>query len=136
MNWPEWYLPVKHAHMALVAASGGLFALRGAAVLAGGAWALRKPWRLLSYAIDTLLLAAGLTLWSWLNLNPAHDAWLGTKFGLLVVYIVLGSLALKRGRTASARRASYAAAIAVFLFIASVAMARHPLGWFAGWGLL
>lgn len=128
MTWATWYLPLKHLHMALVAASGLLFLLRGGAVLAGQAWAMRKPWRMLSYCIDTLLLAAGATLWNWLQLNPLRDPWLGTKLLLLVLYVVLGSLALKRARTPAGRRAGYVAAIATYLYLASVAVYHHPLG--------
>jgi uncharacterized membrane protein SirB2 len=59
-----WYSPLKSAHIGLVLVSGLLFALRGALVLAGQSWAMAKPWRMLSYGIDTLLLAAGVTLWA------------------------------------------------------------------------
>ncbi len=119
----EFYPHIKLAHMALVAASGTLFALRGAAVLAGQAWPLRKTLRLASVTIDSALLAAGAVLWSLLSLDPLRDAWLGMKLLLLVLYVVLGTLALKR-----ARAAAYAAAVACFLFMVSVAVAHHPLG--------
>lgn len=130
MALAEFYLPLKAAHIGLVSASGLLFAVRGAAVLAGRRWAMRKPWRLLSYGIDTLLLGAGALLWWLLSLHPVHDAWLGSKLLLLLLYIVLGSLALKRGRTPGVRVVSYVAALAVYLFIATVARAHHPLGVF------
>lgn len=123
---------LKLAHVALVTASGLLFALRGAAVQAGAAWAMRRPWRLLSVVIDTLLLTAGATLWWLLGLHPVRDPWLGTKLALLLLYIVLGSLAMKRGRTPAVRRASYAAALATYLFIATVALRHQPLGLLAG----
>lgn len=119
----EFYPHIKLAHMALVAASGTLFALRGAAVLAGRAWPLRKPLRLASVAIDTALLAAGAALWSLLSLDPLRDTWLGMKLLLLVLYVVLGTLALKR-----ASAPAYGAAIACFLFMVSVAIAHQPLG--------
>lgn len=122
------YLPLHHAHVTLVAGSGLLFAVRGAAVQLGQGWAMRRPWRRLSVGIDTLLLAAGVSLWGLLALNPVRNAWLGTKLVLLVLYIVLGSLALKRGRTARVRRASYAAALATYVVMASVAFTHHPLG--------
>lgn len=128
------YLPIKHAHITLVAASGLLFAVRGAAVQVGQGWAMRPAWRRLSYAIDTLLLGAGASLWVLLQLNPLQNAWLGTKLLLLVLYIVLGSLALKRGRTAAVRRVAYAAALAVYGCIATVALAHHPLGLLRAWG--
>lgn len=115
-------------HIGLVLASGLLFAVRGALVLAGQSWAMAKPWRWLSYGMDTLLLAAGLTLWALLSLNPVTSPWLGVKLLLLVLYIALGSLALKRAPTPAARRFSYAGALVVYLFMISVARTHHPLG--------
>jgi uncharacterized membrane protein SirB2 len=119
----EFYAQIKAAHVALVAASGVLFACRGAAALARRPWPMRTPWRLASVVIDTLLLGAGVTLWALLSLQPLRDAWLGTKLALLLVYIALGTVALKR------RRAwAYAAALACYLAMVSVALAHHPLG--------
>jgi len=123
-----WYPHIKSAHIGLVLASGALFALRGAWLLAGQDWAMARPWRLLSYSIDTLLLSAGAMLWALLSLNPITSPWLGAKLLLLLLYIVLGSLALKRARTPAGRRASYTAALVVYLFMASVALRHHPLG--------
>jgi uncharacterized membrane protein SirB2 len=128
----EHYLSLKMAHVSLVAASGTLFAVRGAAVLAGQRWAMLKPWRLLSYVIDTGLLALGVTLWLLLGLGPVQSPWLGTKLVLLLLYIVLGSLALKRGRTPAMRRGAYVAALLTFVFMATVAVKHHPLGLLAG----
>ena len=132
-DFSTWYLLLKSAHIGLVLASGGLFALRGALVLAGRSWAMTRPWRMLSYGIDTLLLVAGVTLWAGLSLNPLGNDWLGAKLLLLVLYIVLGSLALKRARTPAARHASYAGALMVYLFMASVSLSRHPLGLLQPW---
>jgi uncharacterized membrane protein SirB2 len=84
---------------------------------------MAPPLRGACVAIDTLLLAAGVTLWALLSLQPLRDAWLGTKLALLLVYVVLGTLALKR-----ASAWAYAAALACYLFMVSVALARHPLG--------
>lgn len=123
MTLAEFYPQIKAAHVALVAFSGTLFAARGAAVLAGRAWPMTRGLRVASVAIDTLLLAAGVALWYLLSLQPLRDAWLGSKLLLLVLYVVLGTLALKR-RCAWA----YIAAIACFAFMVSIALAHHPLG--------
>ena len=123
MTLAEFYPQIKSVHVVLVLASGALFALRGAAVLAGRAWPLRPSLRAASVAIDSLLLAAGVTLWVLLGLHPLRDAWLGAKLALLVLYIVLGSLALKR-----AQPLAYAGAIVCYGFMVSVALAHHPLG--------
>jgi len=124
----EAYPTLKLVHVSLVTASGFLFAVRGTAALARYSWTMHKYLRWVSYGIDTLLLAAGAALWLLLNLNPMRDSWLGTKLLLLVVYIVLGSLALKRGRTPTVRWVSFAAAVSLYLFIASVAIRHDPLG--------
>lgn len=124
----DFYLPVKLAHVTLVSASGVLFACRGAASLARRAWPLTARWRVASVVIDTALLAAGVLLWVMLGLNPLRDAWLGTKLLLLVLYIAMGTLALKR-----ADMLAYVAAIACYLFMVSVALAHHPLGALRTW---
>lgn len=122
------YPLLKPLHISLVVASGTLFALRGAGVLGGQAWPMRPAWRHLSVAIDVCLLAAGIGLWTLLALHPARQQWLGVKLVLLLVYIVLGSLALKRARGQVARAACYVAALAVFGAMVSIARAHHPLG--------
>ena len=124
----EFYPQIKAVHVAMVIASGGLFALRGAAVLAGARWAMAAPLRYLSYTIDTTLLTAALMLLTALKLNPFVVPWLAVKLALLVVYVVLGSLALKRARSRRARAAFYVAALATFGFMYFVARVHHPLG--------
>ncbi|MES1262911.1 MAG: SirB2 family protein, partial [Peristeroidobacter soli] len=57
--------------------------------------------------------------------------WLTTKVLLLVVYVILGSYALKRGSTRAVRARAYAAALLVFAFIISIARAHDPRGIFA-----
>ena len=127
-----FYLQIKLVHIAAVLASGGLFALRGALVLAGVRWAMAAPLRYLSYTIDTVLLTAALMLLTALKLNPFVVPWLSVKLVLLVAYVVLGSLALKRARTRRARALCYAAALATFAFMYFVARTHHPLGLLQG----
>jgi uncharacterized membrane protein SirB2 len=132
----EFYPEIRWVHIAAVIASGGLFTLRGAGVLAGASWPMFAPLRYLTYTIDTVLLTAALMLATILHQYPFVHGWLTAKVLLLIVYIVLGSLALKRARTLRARAWSFAAALAVFLFIVGIARAHHPLGavnrWLAG----
>ena len=52
-----------------------------------------------------------------------------------MVYVVLGSYALKRGATRFVRAWSFAAALSVYAFIISVARAHDPRGVFALLGL-
>jgi len=129
----EFYPQIKSVHIAAVLASGGLFALRGACVLAGQRWPMAAPLRYLSYTIDTVLLTAALMLLSALKLNPFVIPWLATKLILLLAYIALGSLALKRARSQRARSACYLGALACFAAMYSIARSHHPLGLFAAW---
>ena len=124
-----YYLQIKWVHIVAVLASGGLFALRGAAVLAGARWPMAAPLRLLSYTMDTVLLTAALMLFTLLPGAMFANGWLATKLVLLVAYIGLGMFALKRARTRQARALTYAGGLFVFATMATVARAHHPLGW-------
>lgn len=133
----EFYPQIKWTHVAAVMASGGLFLVRGAAVQLGGEWArwaMMAPLRYLSYAIDTVLLTAALMLATVLRQYPFVHGWLTVKVLVLVAYIALGSLALKRGRTRAVRLAAWIAALLAYGFIVSVARFHHPLGIFAVFG--
>ena len=126
----EFYPQVKWLHVACVIASGTLFALRGALVLAGRPGVAMHPVaRYTSYGIDTVLLTAALMLATMLRQFPFVQGWLTVKVVLLIVYIVLGTYALKRARTPRGRALAYCAALATFLAIVGVARAHHPLGW-------
>ena len=124
----EFYWQIKWVHIAAVIASGALFLLRGIAVQAGARWAMAAPLRYLSYTIDTVLLTAALMLVTILHQYPFVQAWLTVKVCLLVVYVMLGTFALKRGRTPRTRLICFVAALAVYAFIISVAIEHNPLG--------
>ncbi|MGM9424902.1 SirB2 family protein [Hydrogenophaga sp. MI9] len=123
-----WLLPL---HITLVALSVSLFAARGAGVLAGQAWPMAGWARGLAPVLDSLLLLAGGSLWWLRQLNPTQDHWLLAKLVLLIVYIGLGTLALKRAPTRAAKAVCWLAALAVVGFMASIAVAHQPLGLFA-----
>lgn len=120
-----WLLPL---HIGLVTLSVALFSLRGWGVLAGQAWPMARWARGLAPVIDSLLLLAGGTLWWLLQLNPTQDRWLLVKLVLLIVYIVLGALALKRAPSRGAKALCFVAALAVVAFMAGIALTHHPLG--------
>jgi len=131
MTLAEWYPQVRWTHISLVLTSGALFAARGVGVLMGASWAMQPAVRRLSATIDTGLLSAALLLLHILQLNPFAVPWLSTKIGLLLLYIVLGTLALKRAPTPRARLLFFVASLACYGFMLSVALAHHPLGFLA-----
>ena len=128
---PWLYPALLHLHRACVTASIALFVARGLGVTALKVWPMQATWRRLSVAIDVLLLSAGIGLWTLLGLHPLQQSWLGLKLVLLGLYIVLGSFALKRGRTRGQRLVFFVAALAVVLCMVGIALARHPAGWWA-----
>jgi uncharacterized membrane protein SirB2 len=127
----EFYAEIRLVHIAAVLASGALFFVRGI-VLAWGARKLTALLRYLSFAIDTVLLTAGVMLTTIVRQYPFVDAWLTTKVLLLVLYVALGLIAFRSGRTPAIRVGSCVAALVVYGFIISVAHAHNPLGIFAG----
>ena len=122
------YLILKHLHITCVALSGLGFALRGLLMLRQSP-ALRHPVaRIAPHIIDTGLLASALGMLALTTWQLALMPWLATKIVLLLVYIVLGTIALKRGRTLRIRAIAYVAALAVFGHIVATALTRNPLG--------
>lgn len=122
------YMALKHSHMMFVAISGLFFLLRGAWMLMDSAM-LQKKWvKILPHIVDTLLLACAIGLCVVLGQYPFVVDWLTVKVVMLVAYIVLGVIALKRGKTKAIRTLAFFAAIACFLFMVSVAFSHHPFG--------
>lgn len=127
----EYYLAIRHIHIASVVASGSLFLLRAVAFNLGGArWPMGLALRILVWTVDTILLTAALMLMTVVQQFPFIDSWLTMKVLLLVVYIMLGWWAFRAERR-STRLWSMGAALDVFGFIITVARAHSPLGLFA-----
>jgi uncharacterized membrane protein SirB2 len=85
-------------------------------------------YRYLSYGIDTVLLATAILLLTILPAALYANGWLTVKMILLVVYIALGTYALKRGRTRNIRLVCFAAAVVVYACMLSIARTHHPFG--------
>ena len=109
-----------------------LFMVRGGLMLAESRLLQARTLQILPHVIDTLLLTTALMLTTVIHQYPFSTGWLTAKVVLLVVYIVLGSIAIKRGRTRGIRVAAFIAALLTIGFLVSVARAHHPLGVFAG----
>lgn len=82
--------------------------------------------RVLPHVIDTLLLSAGIGMVILLRQYPFQQAWLTAKLFALLAYILLGSVALKRGRTPRERGVAGVAAVATVGYILAVALTRRP----------
>jgi uncharacterized membrane protein SirB2 len=118
-------------HIGCAVLTIALFVLRGALMLADSARLNGPLLRYLPHVVDTVLLTSALMLTTVIRQYPFSTGWLTAKVLLLVAYVVLGSIALKRGRTRAVRVAAYVAALATIGFLVTVARAHHPLGLFA-----
>lgn len=123
-----YYPLIKQLHITLVVLSVMLFTARGLGVLGGAAWPQHRGLRGLSVVIDSALLAAGATLWALAALNPLRDSWLGVKLVLVLAYIVMGALALKRARTRAGRALSFVVALLLVAAAAGIAREHSPAG--------
>lgn len=130
MTLIELYGPIKLTHISSVLLSGAIFASRGILVQCRSALSQNLILKRFSYANDTLLLITGLSLMGITHQYPLTHAWLSVKLTLVLVYIGLGILALREGRSPRVRRLCFVAALSVYLFIISIARSHHPLGIF------
>ena len=127
----EYYLLLRHVHIGCAILTIALFLLRGGLMLAESSWQRNVVLHYLPHVVDTVLLTSALMLTTVIHQYPFSTGWVTMKVVLLVAYIVLGSIALKRGRTKSIRVAALVAALATIGFLVTVARAHHPLGVFA-----
>ena len=117
---------LKQLHLSTIALTLALFVLRGI-------WMMRQSprlqarWvRIVPHLNDSLLLASGISLAILTQQYPLVNDWLSAKFFALILYIVLGTIALKRGHTRGQRIAAWIAALLVFGYMVAVAVTRDP----------
>ncbi|WP_440996393.1 SirB2 family protein [Arhodomonas sp. SL1] len=121
------YMALKHIHLATVVITIALFLLRGYWMFAGSPMLQRRWVRIAPHVNDTVLLVSAL----WLAVSVYQypmvlHGWITAKIIALIVYIVLGTIALKRGPTMAARGAAFVAALVVFAYIVRTALTRSP----------
>jgi uncharacterized membrane protein SirB2 len=123
------YLVLKYAHMVAAVATISGFMLRGYWMLTESARLQLPVARIAPHIVDTVFLLAGVGMAWLLQLHPLTQPWLLAKFTGLIAYILLGTVALKRGRTKQTRMIALVGAVGVFTYIAGVALTKSPLSW-------
>lgn len=116
----------------------------GCALLSVSGFALRWYWRLtddprlastvakrLPHIIDTVLLGSAVGMLVIWRVWPWQADWLLAKIIALLVYIGLGMVALRFGRTRSQRAVAGVMALFAAAYIVTVAFTKSPLGLFA-----
>lgn len=125
------YQAIKHIHVTCVILSLAGFALRGVWMLVDSRLLTHRLTRVLPHVVDTVLLGSAITLAVMIEQYPLQAPWVTAKVIGLIVYILLGAVALKRGRTRAVRATAFVAALLVFSWIVSVALSKNVGVWFA-----
>ena len=121
------YVTLKTVHIACVIASYSLFAVRGVWMIRDSTQLQRRWVKVVPHVIDTALLASAIALAVMMRQYPFISGWLTAKVIGLVIYIGLGMVALRYGKTRQTRIAAWIAAQVVFVYIVAVALTRNPL---------
>jgi len=124
------YLALKHLHVTCVIISGSGFFLRGMWMLSDSP-CLNQRWvRIVPHVVDTTLLGSAISMVVITSQYPLAQDWLTAKLIGLLVYILCGTIALKRGKTKATRAVFFAVAVLAFTYIVTVALTRSPLAGF------
>ena len=87
---------------------------------------LQKRWvRIVPHINDTVLLLSAIALVMMTSQYPGPATWINAKIVALLAYIILGTVALKRGMTKRIRVISGILAILTFFYIAMVALSKN-----------
>jgi uncharacterized membrane protein SirB2 len=123
------YLALKLAHItaAILTISG--FALRGFWMLTDSANLDRRIVKIAPHIVDSVFLLSGIGLIWILRLPVMSQPWLMAKLIALVFYVLLGTVALRRGKTKRTRTIALLLAILTFAYIAGAAMNKSVGSW-------
>ena len=117
-----------HEATALLSISG--FVVRGRWMLTASSYLQRKWVKLVPHIIDSMLLGSAILLSIRLQQYPFVNNWLTAKLLALLLYITLGMVALRFGKTIQVRATAFILAIMAFAYIAGVAFTHDVwLGW-------
>ncbi len=121
------YAALKMIHITSVVLSYLLFTLRGIWMVQSSDLLQRRWVKVVPHVIDTVLLTSAIGLAMAIHQSPIKDPWLGAKVAGLLLYIGLGMIALKRGKTRKMKVTALVAAHIAFFYIVLVALTKNPL---------
>lgn len=120
------YTLLKLIHVSSVILSYLLFLTRGVWMIRASAQ-LRQRWvKIMPHVIDTVLLVSAIMLAILIQQNPLVNSWLTAKIVGLLVYIGLGMVALRFGKTRVVKISAWIMAQITFIYIVLVALTKNP----------
>ena len=120
------FAAIKIIHIICMILSYILFSLRGIWMIQGSSL-LKLRWvKILPHVIDTILLTSAITLVTMIQQYPGLNIWISAKIGALLLYILLGMMAFRFGKTRKIKIISWILAQIVFFYIVLVALTKNP----------
>ena len=120
------FAAIKIIHIISMILSYILFSLRGIWMIQGSPL-LKLRWvKVLPHVIDTILLASAIALVAMIQQYPGFNIWISAKIGALLLYILLGMVAFRFGKTLKIKTISWILAQIVFFYIVLVALTKNP----------
>jgi uncharacterized membrane protein SirB2 len=117
------YFLAKHLHQLAVVILIAAFVIRGLFMLAGSG-ALQRRWvTIVTHVNDTVLLVSAL----YMAFVIGFQDWVIAKLVGLVVFVGIGIVALKRGRTKGVRTAAFVAGLVLLAYLAAVAVKKRVI---------
>lgn len=87
----------------------------------------QRRWvKILPHVIDTVLLASAIVLVTMIQQYSGMNTWLSAKIGGILLYIILGMMALRFGKTRKIKTIAWITAQIVFFYIVLVALTKNP----------
>jgi uncharacterized membrane protein SirB2 len=118
---------VKTIHVATAFISITGFTIRGIWMLRDSP-VLRAKWvKIVPHINDTVLLLSAIILAVQMGQAPFVHGWLTAKVLGLLLYIGLGMVALRFGKTMPVKALAFLSAIVIFVYIVLVALTKNPL---------
>lgn len=125
------YLLIKQVHIISVAISIIFFCIRLYWSVLNRPYLQQRWVKILPHIVDTVLLTCAIYLMFYIQAWPTQQPWIAAKIVALLVYIGLGTFAIKRGKTPFSRLAFGTAAVLVFIYMIGTALSHNPMSWLA-----
>lgn len=122
------YFAIKHLHVTSAVLSILFFVVRAYWSVSGSALLQARFVKIAPHIIDTVLLVCGIILAAMIGVS---QPWILAKIIALLLYIGVGTFAIKRGKTPRSRTIAALIAVAIFLYIVGVALRHDPMSWLA-----
>ena len=120
------FAAIKIIHIISIILSYILFSLRGIWMIQSSPLLQLRWVKILPHVIDTILLVSAIALVAMIQQYQGFNIWISAKIGALLLYILLGMVAFRFGKTQKIKTISWILAQIVFFYIVLVALTKNP----------